>query len=135
MLEIDSKFKFIQNLNLSKIFLKIIKSKIFKDISYKNYNLRRYTPFHRIVSGYWCQGGDVTKFNGTGGTSIYGDSFDKERSNLRHTGPGILSTCDNDNDKTDSKFNLTFKCLRTLNENKTVFGRIIDGMNNIYKVI
>ncbi|EGI68160.1 E3 SUMO-protein ligase RanBP2, partial [Acromyrmex echinatior] len=95
----------------------------------------KYTPFHRIVSGYWCQGGDVTKFNGTGGTSIYGDSFDKESSNLRHTGPGILSTCDNDNDKTDSKFNLTFKCLRTLNGNKTVFGRVINGMNNIYKVI
>ncbi|KYN28878.1 E3 SUMO-protein ligase RanBP2 [Trachymyrmex cornetzi] len=94
-----------------------------------------YTPFYRIVSGYWCQGGDVTKFNGTGGTSIYGDSFDKESSNLRHTGPGILSTCDNDNGKTDSKFNLTFKCLRTLNENKTVFGQVIDGMNNIYKVI
>ncbi|KAG5313030.1 PPIA isomerase, partial [Pseudoatta argentina] len=74
----------------------------------------KYTPFHRIVSGYLCQGGDVTKFNGTGGTSIYGDSFDK--------------------DTTDSKFNITFKCLRTLNGNKTVFGRVIDGMNNIYKI-
>ncbi|KYM95507.1 E3 SUMO-protein ligase RanBP2 [Cyphomyrmex costatus] len=94
----------------------------------------KYTPFYRIVSGYWCQGGDVTKFNGTGSTSIYGDSFDKESSNLRHTGPGILSTCDNDNGTTDSKFNLTFKCLRTVNGNKTVFGRVIDGMNNIYKI-
>ncbi|XP_018307748.1 peptidyl-prolyl cis-trans isomerase [Mycetomoellerius zeteki] len=94
----------------------------------------KYTPFHRIVSGYWCQGGDVTKFNGTGGTSIYGDSFDKESSNLRHTGPGILSTYDNDDGKTDSKFNLTFKYLRTVNGNKIVFGRVIDGMNNIYKI-
>ncbi|XP_039308745.1 peptidyl-prolyl cis-trans isomerase E-like [Solenopsis invicta] len=91
------------------------------------------TPFHRIVSGYWCQGGDVTKFDGTGGSSIYGDSFDKENSSLRHTGPGILSTCDNDDGKNDSKFNLTFKCLRTLDGDKTVFGRVIDGMNNIYK--
>ncbi|XP_011705583.1 PREDICTED: peptidyl-prolyl cis-trans isomerase, chloroplastic-like [Wasmannia auropunctata] len=95
----------------------------------------KYTPFHRIVSGYWCQGGDVTKFNGTGGTSIYGDSFEKEDSNLRHTGPGILSTCNNDDGKTDCKFNLTFKCLRTVDGNKTVFGRVIDGMKNIYKVI
>ncbi|XP_036140808.1 peptidyl-prolyl cis-trans isomerase [Monomorium pharaonis] len=97
-------------------------------LSYKN------TPFHRIVSGYWCQGGDVTKFDGTGGTSIYGDSFDKEKSNLRHTGPGILSTCDNDDGKNDSKFNLTFKCLRTIDGDKTVFGRVTSGMNNIYKI-
>lgn len=97
--------------------------------------IHRHTPFHRIVAGYWCQGGDVTKFDGTGGTSIYGDSFEKENSNLRHTGPGILSTCDNDG-KNDSKFNLTFKCLKTVDRNKTftVFGRVIDGMVNIYKV-
>lgn len=95
----------------------------------------RRTPFHRIVSGYWCQGGDVTKFNGTGGTSIYGDAFNKENSNLHHTGPGILSTCDNDDGKNDSKFNLTFKCLKTLDGDKTVFGRIIGGITNLYKVM
>ncbi|XP_071566138.1 uncharacterized protein [Temnothorax nylanderi] len=94
----------------------------------------KHTPFHRIVSGYWCQGGDVTKFDGTGGTSIYGDSFDKENSNLRHIGPGILSTCDNNDGKNDSKFNLTFKCLKTVDPHKTVFGRVIDGMMNIYKI-
>ncbi|TGZ53032.1 peptidyl-prolyl cis-trans isomerase 3 [Temnothorax longispinosus] len=94
----------------------------------------KHTPFHRIVSGYWCQGGDVTKFDGTGGTSIYGDSFDKENSNLRHIGPGILSTCDNNDGKNDSKFNLTFKCLKTVDPHKTVFGRVIDGMINIYKI-
>lgn len=95
--------------------------------------IHRHTPFHRIVSGYWCQGGDVTKFDGTGSTSIYGDSFDKENSNLRHIGPGILSTCNNNDGKYDSKFNLTFKCLETVDD-KTVFGRVIHGLINIYKV-
>ncbi|EFN70932.1 E3 SUMO-protein ligase RanBP2 [Camponotus floridanus] len=95
----------------------------------------KHTPFHRIVSGYWCQGGDVTKFDGTGGISIYGNSFDKEKSNLRHTEPGILSMCDNDDGRNDSKFNLTFKCLKTVNEDRAVFGRVIGGMRNIYKVI
>ncbi|XP_067207073.1 E3 SUMO-protein ligase RanBP2-like isoform X2 [Linepithema humile] len=93
----------------------------------------KYTPFHRIVPGYWCQGGDVTKFDGTGGTSIYGDSFDKENFNLRHAGPGILSTCDNNDGKNDSKFNLTFKRLQTVNGDKVVFGQVIDGMANIHK--
>ncbi|XP_072754666.1 peptidyl-prolyl cis-trans isomerase E [Anoplolepis gracilipes] len=97
-------------------------------LSYKN------TPFHRIVSGYWCQGGDVTKFDGTGGTSIYGDSFDKENSNLRHTERGILSMCDKEDGRNDSKFNLTFKRLKTMDGNRTVFGRVIGGMRSIYKI-
>ncbi|EZA58581.1 E3 SUMO-protein ligase RanBP2 [Ooceraea biroi] len=92
------------------------------------------TPFHRIVSGYWCQGGDVTKFDGTGGTSIYGNSFEKENFQLRHTGPGVLSMCNNENDRNDSKFNLTFRRLETMDENNVVFGQVIGGMTNIYKV-
>lgn len=69
--------------------------------------IRRNAPFHRIVSGYWCQGGDVTKFDGTGGISIHGNSFDKKKFNLRHTEPGMLSMCDDDDGRNDSKFNLT----------------------------
>jgi cyclophilin family peptidyl-prolyl cis-trans isomerase len=98
------------------------------------FTIRRNTPFHRIVSGYWCQGGDVTKFDGSGGTSIYGESFEKENFEMRHTGPGILSMCNNDEDRNDSKFNLTFRELKTADGDKVVFGRVIEGMVNLYKV-
>ncbi|XP_014472029.1 PREDICTED: uncharacterized protein LOC106743051 [Dinoponera quadriceps] len=98
------------------------------ELSYKR------TPFHRIVVGYWCQGGDVTKFNGTGGTSIYGDSFDNENFELRHEGPGFLSMCVADGGRNDSKFNLTFKRLETVDRHNVVFGRVIDGIANVSKI-
>ncbi|EFN78135.1 E3 SUMO-protein ligase RanBP2, partial [Harpegnathos saltator] len=97
-------------------------------LSYKKFTIHRRTPFHRIVIGYWCQGGDVTKFNGTGGISIYGTSFNSENFELCHAGPGILSMCTDDAGRNDSKFNLTFKHLKTVDGHNVVFGRVVAGM-------
>ncbi|XP_053990076.1 peptidyl-prolyl cis-trans isomerase A-like [Hylaeus volcanicus] len=92
------------------------------------------TPFHRIVTGYWCQGGDVTNFNGSGRASIFDQSFVNENFNLRHAGPGILSMCNDDENKNDSKFNLTFRRLETMDGKHVVFGKVISGLSNIYKI-
>ena len=50
-------------------------------------------PFHRIQTGFVAQGGDVTRFDGSGGESIYGKKFNDEKDalKLKHDGPGIIS--------------------------------------------
>lgn len=49
------------------------------------------TPFHRIVSGFVIQGGDITFGDGRGNDSIYGGAFADENFIVKHSHAGFGS--------------------------------------------
>ncbi|GAB1295127.1 E3 SUMO-protein ligase RanBP2 [Apodemus speciosus] len=90
--------------------------------------------FHRIVPDFICQGGDITKYNGTGGQSIYGDKFDDENFDLKHTGPGLLSMANFGQNTNSSQFFITLKKAEHLDFKHVVFGFVKDGMDTVRKI-
>lgn len=84
--------------------------------------------FFRIIPGFMCQGGDVTRDNGTGGKSIYGDTFEDETFAIAHSKPGILSMVSTGSDKNSSQFLITTVTTDWLDGKNCAFGQVIEGM-------
>lgn len=86
------------------------------------------SPFHRIIDEFMIQGGDITKGDGTGGTSIYGEQFEDENIGWREIdAAGLVCMANRGRNTNGSQFFITLAPCTHLNAKHTVFGHLVSG--------
>lgn len=95
--------------------------------------------FHRVEPGFVIQGGDP-RGNGTGGYSIYGETFEDE---LNPNTPsykegykeGIVAMANRGPNTNGSQFFIILADNTSLPHNYTIFGKVINGMEVAKKIV
>jgi peptidylprolyl isomerase len=87
--------------------------------------------FHRIIKDFMIQGGDPTG-TGRGGESIWGAPFEDEVTpDCKFEKPGLLAMANAGPGTNGSQFFITTIATPWLNMNHTIFGEVIEGMDNV----
>ena len=90
--------------------------------------------FHRVIKGFMIQGGDPTG-TGRGGESVWGKPFEDEvTSEATFSKPGILAMANSGPGTNGSQFFITTAATPWLNNNHTIFGEVVSGMDNITEI-
>ena len=94
----------------------------------------RSSRLHRVIPRFMVQGGDFTRGDGTGGTSVYGGAFPDETFALSHVGGGVLSMANRGPNTNTSQFFVTLRACPHLDGKHVVFGCVLEGYETIKAV-
>lgn len=93
-----------------------------KNLHYKG------NKFHKVILGLLAQAGDITKGDGTGGHSVYGQYFQDETFHFKHDRPGVLAMANCGKNTNSSQFYITTEPAPWLDDLHVVFGKVVEGM-------
>jgi peptidyl-prolyl cis-trans isomerase B (cyclophilin B) len=91
--------------------------------------------FHRVIPGFMIQGGDPSG-NGTGGESIYGETFEDEANNLTMS-QGAIAMANRGPNTNGSQFFIVEAKEGTpwLQGRHTIFGKVTKGMDVVSAIV
>jgi peptidyl-prolyl cis-trans isomerase B (cyclophilin B) len=87
--------------------------------------------FHRVIAGFMAQGGDPLGTGGGGPAYKYAGEFSPT---VKHTKPGMLSMANAGPNTDGSQFFLTFVPTPHLDGKHTIFGEVVEGLDNLKKL-
>ena len=89
-------------------------------------------PFHRVMAGFMAQTGDGQNFNGTGG-SKYPNLKQEFNAEPHKRGTASMARAQDPN-SANSQFFICFEDAPFLNRQYTVWGEVIEGMENVDQI-